>query len=151
MLTAAAIGSRGDLKWKRQVLSPVWEGIMMRQILGNILIFLTLLMGCGEDKSGIIIPPGDRPRRNYGQPAWGPSDWIVFGHTPYDASGQPVDSSGLWLVHPDGSGKRPLTLLREVGDFGSPDWSPDGQWIVAHKDGQIYRIAVTRDSVQVMS
>ncbi len=118
------------------------------QIIPSItLIFLfCFTIGCKEEDFSVNIPI-NRPTRNYGEPAWGPSDWIMFSHTPYDASGQPVDSSGLWLVHPDGTGRRPFTLLREVRDFAAPDWSPDGKWIAAHQDGQIYKISVEKDSL----
>jgi TolB protein len=111
-----------------------------------LLVVIWSTVACKEDDFSVNFPIV-RTRRNYGEAAWGPTDLIVFGHTPYDRVGQPVDSSGLWLIRPDGSDKRPLTLFREIGDFGSPDWSPDGKWIAAHHDDQIYKISVDQDSV----
>ncbi len=122
----------------------------MKGHIGGVYLFLLIMavVGCEEQPRGPVVPgQPPLPTRNYGKPAWGPTDWIVFGHTPYDALGQPVDSSGLWLIRPDGTAKRPFTLLREVGDFDLPDWSPDGRWLALEKDAQIYKITVTKDSL----
>ena len=57
-------------------------------------------------------------------PAWSPDgDWIAYiKRTP----GTPVQN--LWLMHPDGTGRRALT--KQAGRAFTPSWSPDSARIV---------------------
>jgi len=71
------------------------------------------------------------PRVGIGLPKWSPAgDLIAFVHA---ADGK----IGLSVVHPDGSGLRPL-----VTDARAPTWSGDGQWLYYESvaSGQLEKI-----------
>ena len=62
------------------------------------------------------------------QPAWSPNGaWIAFWGLP-ENSGQ----RDLWLVHPDGSGLRPVTS--DAALDWSPSWSADGRKLYFSSD-----------------
>lgn len=66
-----------------------------------------------------------------GQPRFSPDGKaIVFVS---DRSG----SENLYTVSPDGSGLRPLTKGPNQA-FISPDWTPDGQYVVVSKSAQLW-------------
>lgn len=80
-----------------------------------------------------IVPPSP-----YDSPIWHPSDeFIGFNHTPLRKIHYPFgehcqgeyefasDSTGFWLINPDGTNKRRIFPYR----LHSPAWSPDGNWI----------------------
>lgn len=89
-----------------------------------------------DDGSPPCIDPGIVPASPYDSPIWHPSgEFIGFNHTPlrditYPSPCNPrqefdYDSTGFWLIKPDGTEKRRIftrTLL-------APAWSPDGEWI----------------------
>lgn len=92
-------------------------------------------------KGGIwLIPPLGGPARqltSFGShPAWSPDgQWIVFQSNPisnlsFEGSGF-ARGSALWIVHPDGTGARQITVSGSPqGGHGDPSWSPDGRRIV---------------------
>jgi TolB protein len=56
-----------------------------------------------------------------------------------------VDSGGIFFINPDGTNKRPFLLNVQFNKlWGSPDWSPDGKWLVLTElySRQIYKIRV---------
>jgi TolB protein len=96
-----------------------------------------------------FLPPPIYPG-TYGAPAWHPDGMVVFGWTKIlkidlctgGVNDQDIDydSSGVWMINPDGTG------LRKLLPFGygldSPAWSPDGRWI-AFGVGHIYKMRFT--------
>jgi TolB protein len=74
------------------------------------------------------------------EPAWSPAGgWIVYVRK---SSIMPLRE--LWVVHPDGAGKRQLTSLG--ASSSRPAWSPNGQRIAfaddAHGSFDIYTIGI---------
>ena len=87
----------------------------------------------------------------YEDPVWHPSGaFIGFNYSPLDSITFPFaepctigiqhfgDSSGFWLVNPDGSNKR-----RIYKKLDTPAWSHDGQWMAFGKNAQIYKMRFT--------
>ncbi len=71
-----------------------------------------------------------------GEPAWSPDGgWIAYTHR---ASGSDVRE--IWVVHPDGSGRRSVTKLK-AKSYG-PAWAPDSKRLAfsADNDGVRYDI-----------
>jgi len=81
------------------------------------------------------------------EPAWSPDGtWIAYAielDSPQEMPGG-GPSYDIFLVHPDGSGDHKLVTAK--GYHPSPDWSPDGQYLVyaAAETGyaQIYKINI---------
>ncbi|MDI6779063.1 MAG: hypothetical protein QME25_02530, partial [Bacteroidota bacterium] len=112
-----------------------------------LIIYLSLILFCtiGCKKSGPVepykppCPPIEIvPPSPYDSPIWHPSgDFIGFNHTPLRKIHYPYgehcqgeyefasDSTGFWLINPDGTNKRRIFPYR----LHSPAWSPDGEWI----------------------
>jgi Tol biopolymer transport system component len=137
----------------------------MRPILHFALCLALLLFSACEDK-GSLINGNDKPPRDttkspcppeffdpvypapYGSPVWHPDGRIAFNWTKIlkiDRCTGGVnerdidrDSSGFWMINPNGTG------LRRLLPYGldSPAWSPDGGWI-AFGAGQIYKMRFT--------
>jgi TolB protein len=98
------------------------------------------------------IDPGIVPAPAFDSPVWYPSgNFIGFNHTPLDSISYPygqgcwgvkhlnMDSTGFWLINPDGTNMHrifPYTLQ-------TPAWSPDGQWIAFVAGNQIYKMKFT--------
>ncbi len=118
------------------------------------LLFTLSTICCSRDEDGLpmIYPAGNA--------AWGPDDWIVFVYSPwYVSEGETLyvpDSDVLWLIRPDGKGLHSIAE-RETPDGAvmglEPNWSPDGDWIVANDIlGRIWLISADGDSlVQITS
>ncbi|HVP45724.1 MAG TPA: hypothetical protein VMT32_04045 [Bryobacteraceae bacterium] len=72
------------------------------------------------------------------RPSWSPDgNWIAFssGRDTHPGRAEPswelLQSTAIYIVHPDGTGLRRLT---ELGGYaGSPQWSHDGRRIVFHQ------------------
>ena len=101
---------------------------------------------CGHTDPGIVPEPA------YNSPIWYPSgQFIGFNHTPLASISYPYgegcwgeqhfnwDSTGFWVINPDGTNMHrifPFTLQ-------DPAWSPDGQWIAFVAGVQIYKMRFT--------
>ena len=69
------------------------------------------------------------PNQELGGPRWSPDGTkLVYFQLPKDADGKPTDSSELFVVGADGTGRYALKTPGLVA--GDPDWSPDGSMIV---------------------
>ena len=67
---------------------------------------------------------------------WSPDgEWLALRRKELDGPGASL-SKQLWRMRPDGSEATPLTSDidpdREI-DYGIPDWSPDGRYLVYHR------------------
>jgi Tol biopolymer transport system component len=121
---------------------------------GAVVLWLLLLsLSCNKSNpigDGLVDPgkPGTPSVDEF--PAWSPDgQTIVYRHlhvTSYDpvtgAYSGNRDSTGLWLVSPDGSNPR---MFLRGGD--TPDWSPDGKWLALGGGAQIYKIKANGDSL----
>jgi Tol biopolymer transport system component len=65
----------------------------------------------------------------------------------------PEFSFAAWLMNPDGSSQRPLSLAIPV--LRPMDWSPDDLWLVARAgfglEGQIYKISILNGGAYQLS
>lgn len=106
----------------------------------SLIFFLVLFNSCKDDE---IVKPNDPPPPagykfiDY-EPSWSPDgETIAFVHN--DTS---LSSCGICLIDTNGMNKRQLVS----GFSGSPDFSPDGNWIT-FANGQIYKIKINGDSL----
>ena len=92
---------------------------------------------------------GNSHRRHSLEPTWSPdSRMIAFtGHYDICVNDPAVNSSDIWVMNADGSGKRDLTSADRTVDR-QPSWSPDGGSIAFvrepadRSDAELFRIPV---------
>lgn len=113
-----------------------------------LLLFALFLSSCIENSDNnkpnyqILLPFSIIDK----EPAWSSDNkLIVYYHLQKtDSSGQLTpDTSGLYLIEPEGENKRLLL----AGFTHSPDWSPSSNWIVFEQGTQIYKIKANGDSL----
>lgn len=115
-----------------------------------VIVSFISLFSCKEchNPTGGVRPPIPGIM-NYYSPAWGPNNIIAFAHTPWRIingdTTEVEDSSGIWLINSDGTGKRLLI----AGAFEDPRWTKDGKWIfmVNWETGAIWKISSDGDSL----
>jgi len=83
-----------------------------------------------------------------GEPSWGANNQIAFIYTPYSIINDDTiaveDSSGLWIIEPDGSKMRLLI----VGNYDEPKWSIDCKWMVcSDQNGQLWKVNIKNKTV----
>jgi TolB protein len=85
-----------------------------------------------------LICPADFRVKDY-EPAWSPDGKLIA----YVHGDKEPGKSGIYLIEPGGKNNR----LWYAGPLvGSPRWSPDGEWIVFHNNGNIYKRKLTGGS-----
>lgn len=138
-------------KFMRTILNTVPTNVRL------IIVGLLMLLQACNDQGTLndtqpCFPIDIVPHPSYDSPVWHPSgNFIGFNHIPLKEIEYPrgihcqgvlkvdFDSSGFWLINPDGSNMRrifPYTLL-------APAWSPDGQWIAFVAGTQIFKMRFT--------
>ena len=118
-------------------------------------------MGCNKDKPTEIIDDGVTLPVN---PPWGQyhfyASWSPDGNkimfVNWDYPNVPDSMMGLWTVSPDGSNLQPFVVpclfpqLAVISGgilFYGSDWSPDGRWVVASINLDIYKLKANGDSL----
>jgi TolB protein len=102
------------------------------------------LPACG--KQGLPIAPApDAIPASDSAPSWSPDGrWIAYAHTA--GTVESADRAGIYVI--DAQGGPPVHIL--TGDYGYPDWSPDGGRLVINAvNGRwgIFTITATGDSL----
>jgi TolB protein len=114
---------------------------------GNTLAFMST-RGNGHSNIWLLDIPSKKIRNltdstsgNF-RPAWSPDGrWIAFtSDRDYDPGTIPMhwehmQSTGIFIVHPDGTGLRRITRMGGVA--GSPAWSADGKWILYYETDEL--------------
>ncbi|HEY3251800.1 MAG TPA: hypothetical protein VGK25_11840 [Ignavibacteria bacterium] len=110
------------------------------------LAIIFLRLGCDDDT---VTPPPPPPPPPSGwstidyEPAWSPD-----GHTiAYVHNDTAYGLSGIYLIDTNGTNKRQLISQPLVG---TPDFSPDGNWIIFFT-GQIFKIKINGDSLSQLT
>ena len=108
---------------------------------GKQLVFERTVSGfskpAGKQAVFVMGADGSNPRRitpwaeNDGDnPDWSPDGkWIIF-HSHVD---DPSHQSQIYLIHPDGTGRKQLTHFKDSTHVASSTFSPDGKWIAISK------------------
>jgi len=86
-----------------------------------------------EDGRLIRVPTGGRVQA----PAWSPDgSWIAFS-----------DGDSIDLIHPDGTGTRPLT---KAGSYTDPAWSPDGTRLAVSSPAGVSLVSAADGSTRLL-
>ena len=93
--------------------------------------------------------PGYSHRNHSAEPTWSPDSRMIAFTGQYDicVDDPAVNSSDIWVMNADGSGKRDLTSADKTVDR-QPTWSPDGGAIAFvrepadRSDAELFRISV---------
>ena len=93
--------------------------------------------------------PGNSHRNHSAEPTWSPDGRMIAftGHYDICVDDPAVNSSDIWVMNADGSGKRDLTSADKTVDR-QPTWSPDGTGIAFvrepadRSDAELFRIPV---------
>jgi TolB protein len=106
------------------------------------LIVVLMLFTCSKKSTDGEKPPPFMYRCSDFEAAWSPDGKTIA----FISGGNPETQipAGLYFVDPDGRNGR---LFFEGAKVYSPDWSPDGEWIVFSNYAQIYKIKVNGDSL----
>jgi Tol biopolymer transport system component len=141
--------------------------IMRKIVLTSLIILILVGLSCHKDNPSDGskppcggIDPGIVPEPPYNSPIWHPSgQFIGFNHTPLKRITYPYgeqcwgeqefdyDSTGFWLINPDGTNMRrifPYTLQ-------TPAWSPDGEWIAFVLGAQIFKMKFTGSAFDTLT
>lgn len=100
-----------------------------------------------ESRKGVQITSGPFDDE---QPAWSPDGRsIAFSSKRAGADPDASDNSDIFVVAPE-AGATPRALTTWEGTDGSPEWSPDGQWIVYVAGGDPKDVWYDTSSVAVV-
>jgi len=112
------------------------------RILCSILIVLSLLCCKKSTKPDDGLPHYNARYTDF-EPAWSPDGkTIAFVHG--GTGDEYGDTTGIYLINVDGTGKK--LFYKSIRAY-SPNFSPDGNWMVFHDYAQIYKIKLDGDSL----
>jgi Tol biopolymer transport system component len=114
---------------------------MARFSISILIIAITLLSlgGCKDTGNNPIEPPETNYYLHDFSPSWsGSNGLIAYVHFHYIGKQYYPDSSGIYLIYPDGAGKRFFFQHYYIYNL---DWSPDGQWIVYNCGTGLYKVS----------
>ncbi len=102
---------------------------------------LFCLISCSEGQDGPLTdidPPPDYSAFDK-RASWSEThNLIAYVHARAWTYLDDPDSSGIYLINPDGTAKRLFLMAKHVNGI---DWSPDGQWIVANVGSELWKIS----------
>jgi hypothetical protein len=107
------------------------------------------LFGCGGESGRLtdIDPPPDYSAFDK-RACWSEiHDLIAYVHARAWSYLDDPDSSGIYLINPDGTDKRLLLMAKHVRGI---DWSPDGEWIVANVGSELWKISYPDGIVDIL-
>ncbi len=136
----------------------------MRKIALPLILFIAVISwglfpGCSltdsKEEEGMWNTPGIPPPTLQSFPRWHPTqDKILYynhGVVKYDPAQNrtthEADSTGLWMMNADGSGKRKLLDGQSI----YADWSPSGDSIVFEHGAQIYKARFNGQTIDTAS
>ena len=134
-------------------LRPSWTSLLSRLVVAGT-AGLFLLTGCALVESD--DPPWDTdiPESedvDGDAPVWGPEgEHILFTHTLDSTGPNPGRRYQLWKAAPE-TGEREQVA---PGRLTTPDWSPNGEWVVFHTRAQfshLYKISIDGDSLVALT